>query len=208
MRPYYQDEFVTLYHGDCREVGEWRSAYSMVTDPPYGMDYKSGWSGADIANDATTRVRDEMLKLWGADQAALVFGRWSCPRPAATRHVLIWDKGDWPGMGDLTLPWGPSTEEVYVIGTGFVGKRRGSILRDPKRPSGGTAWHPTEKPIGLMEMLVQSTLGIVADPFSGSGSTLIAAKNLGRKAIGVEVEERYCEIAAKRLAQGVLWGVA
>ncbi len=108
-------------------------------------------------------------------------------------------------MGDLALPWGPSTEDIYVIGDGFVGRRRGQILRDPKRPSGEKALHPNEKPIGLMEMLVRACPdGVIVDPFCGSGSTLVAAKNLGRRAIGIELEERYCEIAARRLGQGVL----
>jgi DNA modification methylase len=119
--------------------------------------------------------------------------------------VLTWDKGDWPGMGDLTLPWGPSTEEIYVLGSGFTGKRGGSIVRDPSRPTGTTALHPSEKPIGLMELLLRRCpLGTVLDPFAGSGTTLVAAKNLGRRAIGIEIEERYCEIAACRLDQGVL----
>jgi len=204
VKPYYQDDLVTLYHGDCREILPGLVGDVIVTDPPYGMTYSSGWSGATIAGDTTTEARDTVLATW-APRPALVFGRWSCPRPASTRHVLIWDKGDWPGMGDLSLPWGPSTEEIYVIGGGFVGKRRGSIVRDTKRPSGESALHPTEKPLGLMEALVRACPpGVIVDPFAGSGSTLAAAKSLGRTAIGIEIEERYCEVAATRLSQGVL----
>lgn len=119
--------------------------------------------------------------------------------------VLTWDKGDWPGMGDLRLPWGPSTEEIYVLGAGFVGRRSGSIVR-ADRCTGDTV-HPNEKPLSLLVKLLQKCPpGMIADPFMGSGTTLRAAKDLGRRAIGIEIEERYCEIAAKRLAQETLFG--
>jgi DNA modification methylase len=202
--PYYDEGGITIYHGDCREILPSIEADVLVTDPPYGMAYASGWSGASIANDGDTAARDAALSTWG-DRPALVFGRWSCPKPASTKTVLIWDKGDWPGMGDLKLPWGPSFEEVYVIGSGWQGPRRGSVIRDPHRPSGPTAFHPTQKPLAIMARLLESCPeGIILDPFMGSGTTLRAAKDLGRKAIGIEIEERYCEIAANRLAQEVL----
>jgi DNA modification methylase len=142
--------------------------------------------------------------LWG-NRPALVFGRWSVPRPEKTRFLLLWEKGDWPGMGDVCLPWGPSTEEIYVIGSGFSGKRSGQVIRVPFRPGGISARHPTEKPVALLaDLIAKCPAGTVIDPFLGSGTTLVAAKQLGRRAIGIEIEERYCEIAAKRLAQGVL----
>ena len=96
-------------------------------------------------------------------------------------------------------------EEVYVLGSGFIGKRGGSVIRVPRVSATGML-HPTEKPVSLMEKLVAACPAswTVADPFAGSGTTLVAAKNLGRRAIGIEIEERYCEVAAKRLAQGVL----
>lgn len=205
MKLYYRENGIEIYHGDCREILPQITADVLVTDPPYGMAYQSGWKESSrIANDNDTACRDWAIETWGG-RPALVFGRWSVDRPSATRELLIWDKGDWPGMGDLSLPWGPSTEEIYVIGDGFVGKRRGQIIRDPKRPSGAKAKHPNEKPVGLMEILVRACPpGIIVDPFMGSGTTIVAAKNLGRKAIGIELEERYCEIAARRLGQGVL----
>lgn len=177
----------------------------MVTDPPYGMAYASGWKKSSrVANDESPAVRDAILETWG-ERPALVFGRWSVPRPRATRMLLLWDKGDWPGMGDLALPWGPSTEEIYVLGEGFTGKRQGQLLRFPERP-GPNALHPTEKPVGLMVALVRACPeGVIVDPFMGSGSTLRAAKDLGRSAVGVELEERYCERAAKRLGQEVMF---
>ena len=218
MTLYYQDDHVTLYHGDClTEHREWLDADVLVTDPPYGMAY-TGFGGRKgeprrereghrIAGDANPAARDEVLARW-ANQPALVFGRWSIARPPHTRQVLIWDKSDsGPGMGALDLPWGPSFEEIYVLGKGFSGRRESSVLRVRGLMSGDHARpdHPTPKPIPLMERLIEKCPpGVVADPFAGSGSTLLAARNLGRKAVGVELEERYCEIIAKRLDQGVL----
>lgn len=207
--PYYQDDHVTLYHGDCLEVTEWLTADVLVTDPPYGMAYvshSSRYQPTDpIAGDGDITLRDNVLARWG-DRPALVFGTWRVTRPASTRQLVVWDKGDSPGMGDLSIPWGPSHEEVYVLGAGFTGRRSGSVMRVRTLPaqSGQRPDHPTPKPISLMEGLIAKTGGMVADPFAGSGSTLVAARNLGRRAVGVEVEERYCEIIASRLDQGVL----
>lgn len=215
---FYQDDLVTLYHGDCREVTAWLEADVLVTDPPYGIAY-TGFGGrgywddaskhAAIAGDGTTQARDDALTMWG-ERPALVFGSWRVGRPTATRQVLIWDKShNGPGMGALELPWGCSHEEVYVLGSGFAGKRTGSILHATpyNSQSSDRPDHPTPKPIRLLAPLLDKCPpGTVADPFAGSGSTLVAAKDLGRKAIGVELEERYCELAAKRLAQDTLFG--
>ena len=216
MKPYYQDESVTLYHGDCREITAWLDADVLVTDPPYGYSHASNWDGAFkgevIANDADLSMREWVVGMWtttgpcGTTRPALVFGSWKMPRPPQTHSLLIWDKGPAAGMGDLSVPWKPNTEEIYVIGKPFIGSRDTSVL------SGHTVvtWaskgreHPNMKPVSLMSALIAKTVGTIADPFAGSGSTLVAAKQLGRKAIGVEMEERYCEVIAKRLAQGVL----
>jgi site-specific DNA-methyltransferase (adenine-specific) len=215
--PYYEDEWVTLWHGDCREVTAWLEADVLVTDPPYGMAY-AGFGGrkgeprrsraaVTIAGDETAALRDEVLAAWG-DGPAIVFGTWRTPRPEATRALVVWHKLGAGGMGDLSMPWLSSHVEIYVLGSGFVGKRSDSVLpvkclmsADAERPD-----HPTPKPVGLMERLVLTTVGTVADPFAGSGSTLLAAKNLGRRAVGIEVEEKYCEIAAQRLSQDTLFG--
>lgn len=208
--PYYQDELVTLYHGDCRKITVWLDADVLVTDPPYGMAYVSNrskfGSSTPIAGDADLDIRSQTLEAWG-DKPALVFGTWRQPRPATTRHLLVWDKGNDPGTGDLTMPWGNSCEEVYVIGKGWTGKRGPNVIRargyantSAERPD-----HPTPKPVPLMERLIEKCpSGVIADPFAGSGATLRAAANLGRKAIGVELDERYCEIIAKRMDQYAL----
>ena len=210
MKPYYQDDQVTLYHGDCLEITEWLEADVLVTDPPYGMAYESNFNrdrrnakvGRPVAADHSTDVRDAVIAKW-INKPALVFGRWKEARPEGTTARLVWDRG-YHGMGDLSFPWGPSEEEIYVIGRGFCGDREPNIIRvhalmsgDKNRPD-----HPTPKPVPLMERLIDKCPpGVIADPFAGSGSTLLAARNLGRKAIGVELEERYCEMTAKRLDQ-------
>lgn len=212
--PYYSDEHVTLYHGDCREIDAWLNADVLVTDPPYGIAYESNWNsdkrnrkqGRPIHGDNDTAVRDWVLEQWG-ERPAIVFGRWDAPRPVNVRARLVWDKGNGVSMGDLKMPWGRSEEEIYVLGHGFSGKRESNVIRVPKQSSQDRTRpdHPTPKPVGLMELLIaKCPPGVIADPFAGSGSTLVAAKLQGCRAIGVEVDERYCAMIAARLTQDAL----
>ena len=207
MKPYYEDDWVTLYHGDCLELADvWTCADVLVTDPPYGVAFQSARrSGKDrfdkIAGDETVTLRDDVLAVWG-ERPALIFGTWRADRPAGVRQRLICAKGDDPGLGDLSMPWGYGDEEVYVLGNGWAGGRRTNVYRMPKMAAVNNPGHPTPKPVPLMEALLADgvpTQWVVADPFAGSGSTLVAARNLGRKVIGVELEEKYCELIAKRL---------
>lgn len=210
MTPYYQDDLVTIYHSDCRDgTGLWPLDGTMVTDPPFGIDYESGHDGVlsrSIIGDSDVSLRDHVLAEWNS--RALVFGSWRASRPKGTRMLLVWDAMGALGMGDLALPWKPSHQEIYVIGTGFVGRRTSDVLTFP--PTQATARrgrsHPHEKPVGLMRELIQKCPSgpAIFDPFMGSGTTLVAAKSLGRKSIGIEIEERYCEIAANRCRQEVL----
>ncbi len=208
--PYYQDAFVRLYHGDCLEIDEWQSADVLVTDPPYGVSYQSTMSKHGpsklIANDSDVGARESVLDVWG-DKPAIVFGTWKVKRPERVKNLLVWDKGAAPGMGDLSMPWGHSHEEIYIFGRGFVGKRQSNVLHfDTLPPSANyRPEHPTPKPIGLMEDLIEKcpSAWVIADPFSGSGATLVAARNLARFAVGVEIDEQYCEMIAKRLSQDV-----
>ena len=210
MTLYYQDEHVTLHHGDAREVPEWLAADALVTDPPYGIDYQSGSRreklAASILGDKDTAVRDDILDRWG-DRPALIFGTWRIPRPNGTRALLVWDTKGALGMGDLSIPWKPSHQEVYVLGQGFTGRRSTDVLTyaPVQSMSRGGRVHPHQKPIPLMrDLIAKCPAGVIADPFAGSGSTLVAAKLLGREAVGVELDEAYCEVIAKRLDQGVL----
>lgn len=207
--PYYQDDLVTLYHGDCREVTAWLDADVLVTDPPYGIDYQSGsrrreGNARSIEGDTDTAARDDALTMWADRGAALVFGSPKVTKPAGTKGTLVWDKGGALGMGDLSMPWRFDHEEVYVIGRGFVGRRdSGSVLRFPPVQSVGRA-HPHQKPSDLLERLIMwCPPGVVADPFAGSGTTMLAAKTLGRKAIGVEVDRGYCDLIVSRLGGSI-----
>lgn len=207
--PYYQDDLVTLYLGNClTECREWLAADVLVSDVPYGVDYNSGARrdtlAKSIAGDKDTYARDAAIEAFSG-KPALIFGTWRIERPAATRQVLVWDTKGALGMGAMDLPWKPAHQEIYVIGAGFSGKRTTDVLTyaPVQSMSKGGREHPHQKPIPLMrDLIAKCPPGAVADPFAGSGSTLVAAKALGRPAIGVELEERYCEIAARRLAQG------
>lgn len=208
MKPFYQDAYVTIYHADCRELLPLIVADVMVSDVPYGIAYKSGAQrrvGApdSIQGDQDTSLRDWALQVWG-ERPALVFGSWKMPRPAGTHTRLIWDTKGALGMGDLSVPWKPSDQEIYVIGKGFIGRRDSNVLTVAPVQATGRL-HPHEKPVELMRLLIEKCPpGVIVDPFMGSGSTLRAAKDLQRKAIGIELEERYCELAAERMGQSVL----
>lgn len=210
--PYYDDGMVRIFHADCVVLLPLLdpSHFSvMVTDPPYGMAYQSNWFGTlqrNVEGDEDTHLRDAAVAWWG-DRPALVFGTWRQPRPACTRAVLIYDKGGATGMGDLSIPWKPSHEEIYVLGREWAGSRDcGSVVqgRVQAMAKNGRV-HPTQKDDRTIEGLLSKCIpGPVLDPFMGSGSTLVAAKRLGRRAVGIELDERYCEVAARRLAQGSL----
>lgn len=213
MSLYYQDEHVTLYHGDCREHTQWLDADVMVTDPPYGTQpnsdkvgygrrvQESGFRGQRIANDVTTDVRDTVLQMWG-ERPVMAFGSPRFPDPPGNwDHRLVWDKRE-PGLNGG--PWRYTHETIFVRGDGWV-RTSASAFSIISVPSGNGSPekrdHVHAKPVALIErLLTAAPPGVIVDPFAGSGSTLLAAVNLGRKVIGVEYEERYCEVIAKRLS--------
>jgi site-specific DNA-methyltransferase (adenine-specific) len=221
MNPYYSDELVTLYHGDCREITEWLDADVLVTDPPYGIGWKQRQTpGAlgdmkhdGIANDSDTTVRDVALALWGK-RPALVFGSLRAPFPVGWLRMLVFKKPTIAtGITGHRIPWMNNWEPIFVCGSGWPDAlpTRDAVIRTQALTASGysgyatRAGHPHAKPLDVIESLLTGCPpGVVADPFAGSGSTLVAAKAVGRKAIGVELDERYCEVIAKRLAQDVL----
>ncbi|WP_301119899.1 DNA-methyltransferase [Mycolicibacterium fortuitum] len=238
--PYYQDDLITLYHGSCLDVTEWLDADVLITDPPYGMSFRSNQRTATekfdaIAGDNDPGLRDEVLERWRSDpktlkanarawsngdgmpgpRPAAMFGTWSVTRPNHVTNLLVWNKtGAGPGMGDVGAAFGRSHEEIYLIGRWPKPehfRRRGSVISTDPSPSALTSkiGHPTPKPVGLMEVLVDATPpgAVIAEPFAGSGATLLAARNLGRRVIGVELEEKYCELIANRLDQFTFGGI-
>ena len=229
--PYWSDDQVTLYLGDCREVTEWLSADVLVTDPPYGIGYKAmptGWGPRRgrpsdlhraIAHDDSFAVGATAIAMWGSRPMAVFAGQGSLAVTLAAvagvtkqQRVVTWHKAN--RTGAFGARWLNDVEFV-VVGVDKVLDHAASAVITVRAYVGNPAWdaarggdgflHPTQKPVGGMETLIAvCPPGTVADPFAGSGSTLVAARNQGRKAVGVEVDERYAEIAARRLSQGVL----
>lgn len=221
MIPYYEHAGITIYVGDCLQIIPCLPLVDLiVTDPPYGMSYRSGlrrslpmYAPVEGDNDTSVGISGvaEALRKLKAGRHLYVFG----PIPLDTLALdkvtpLVWDKGRM-SAGDLSIPWGAQHESLTfaVKPTGNLirkSMRRGSVLRCP-RVDGQSSQHPTEKPVRILRELIEVSSKfdeIVLDPFSGIGSTLLAAQLEGRKAIGIELEEKYCEVAAKRLQQGAL----
>lgn len=217
VKPYYEQDGITIYHGDCREELPKLHYAVLLTDPPYGISLGSNghFSERFIEGDHSQAVGS--FAIADAERRgvpALVFADPVLPWPGVWKQCLVWDKGEAVGSGgDPKSCWRFDWEVIQCARTGALqGGRESSVLHYPVRPFAPEydfRFHPCQKPVSLLSYLMRRVgdLGTIADPFAGSGSTLVAAKNLGRRAIGIEIEERYCEIAAQRLSQGVLFGV-
>tara|TARA_R110002153_G_scaffold122721_3_gene268628 strand:- start:1123 stop:1881 length:759 start_codon:yes stop_codon:yes gene_type:complete len=204
----------TLYLGNSIEMlagGDFYAEHkidAVVTDPPYGVNLKSGWGGkhgyCDIKGDNNTSARDKVIHF-SLGKRLVVFGSPKVPKPHHCAMTLIWEKGGHTGMGDLSIPWKPNFEEIYIFGKGFKGKRTSAVLHiNSDRECNGVVrerFHPTEKPVNLMRVLIEKTPGIILDPFMGSGTTGIACFELGREFIGIEMDEKYFDIACNRIEQ-------
>jgi len=207
MKPYYQDERagITIYHANAFELP--MPCDLLITDPPYGMEFQSNYrvvKHGRIFGDSKFPVEFLDLARLSTRCASYIFCRWdNLHELSEPTSVLAWVKNNW-SMGDLQHEHGRQWEAIAF----WPGEHHHFICRIPDvlfDDRTGNELHPTQKPVSLIKKLIAANEGeIVLDPFMGSGTTLRAAKDLGRKAIGIEIEEKYCEIAAKRLSQEVL----
>lgn len=207
MTPYYEDDFATIYHGDCREVLPSLTADAVLTDPPYGVSL--GYDCYDDTPEALVALVPEVapMLLRVAPVVAVTPGIVNLHLWPQSTWVLAWT---WPHTGSTGKwgfnQWGP----VLVYGTDpflSAGKGRHPDVIACSAADTMHSGHPCPKPEQAWERILLriSPFGrSVVDPFMGSGTTLRVAKNLGRKAVGIDLSEAYCEIAAKRLAQEVL----
>lgn len=210
--PYYSRGGIEIYCGDAEELLARIGTHGVdlvVTDPPYGISYRSrqrAIARARIAGDDAFPTELVELAIAKASRAAYVCCRWDnlyardVPKPKA---VVAWVKPKGT-VGDLSHGYGRQWEAICFY--------PGPLHQFTKRPEdvvyaaqSGNELHPTQKPVPLIATLIATNVGdVVLDPFMGSGTTLRAAKDLGRRAIGFEIEERFCERAAKRLDQEAL----
>lgn len=226
MTPYYQDALVTIYHGDCREVLPMLvdRVDAVVTDPPFFMpathyqsriNHQRSWSDTSVLAAFWSVVLNSALPLLKPTGHFLTFcngDSYPVFYPEMYRRFdylksLVWDKGHvglgriWRNQHELVIAarWDESIfNEDKTL--------RADVFRFDATPSSDRV-HPVEKPVDMLRWLLTPIIppiGCVLDPFAGSGTTLQAAKSLGVRAIGIEGEERYCEIAAQRCSQEVL----
>lgn len=217
---FYKDDFCTIIHGDCEQfLGSLELVDLVLTDPPYGIGEAAGKniSRVSLAQPKDYGVEDwddqriskELLYLvLGAGRRSIIFGgNYYSDLLNASASWLVWDKDNTGDFSDCELAW------TSLPGSIRRKKWRWNGMLQENMRNKEDRFHPTQKPVPLMQWCIETAdvkakvkIETVLDPFMGSGSTLVACKNLGRKAIGIEKSEKYCEIAAKRLSQEVLFG--
>jgi len=205
MKPYYDHNGITIYHGDCREILPTIKADVIVSDVPYGIALDTSSRCEHLSDHKPIHGDDvpfDPAHLLSMNLPTVLFGaNHYASRLPDSRGWFCWDKATRDGL-DL------KQAEVEFGWTNFLTRPKmlrhmwSGAFRDSER---GTRLHPAQKPVDLMSWVLSWTPpGCVLDPYMGAGPVLVAAKLEGRKAIGIEIEERYAEIAAKRLAQEVL----
>lgn len=225
LKPYYQDEYVTIYHADCREgIRELpdNSVDLVLTDPPYGIceqDGKVQMRGNTIVDPRSdygdwdafdpswlSLIRAKSLICFHDHKQATVLWRYLQGINWHPRQFVFWDKGD----GGLNPRKNfVNTIEMAVFATKnskYTWNGGGSTINLIRRNRAPTPLHPTQKPELIFSKLISLLTNkgdLVLDPFLGSGTTAFCAKKLGRRCIGIEISEEYCEIAARRCSQGV-----
>ena len=199
----------TLYLGDCLQLLQHVAADAVITDPPYGIShvtsYGATWEGTQIAGDGDTSARDSVI-AWAGERPWAIWGSYKAAAPAGFKAKIVWDKGPAFGAGDLKFPWKPSFEECWIAGKGWKadyrdeGVWRGPVVVSWESVAGGRS-HPHQKPVWLFERLIKALPAhpIIFDPFMGSGTTGCACASLGRPFVGVEIDQKYFEIACQRI---------
>jgi len=207
IKPYYTSKLGTLYNCDCLDIlPEIEQVDLCLTDPPYGINYQSNRRAErydKIANDTTIDITDKIIEwcFQSVTGASYVFARWdmiyTIPKP---KSLIVWVKNNWTS-GDLEHEHARQWEAIlFYKGKNhkFLDKRPCDIIYNDKTLN---ELHPTEKPVNLIKKMLMWHDGLVLDPFLGSGTTAIAAEDLNRRWIGIEKEEKYCELASKRIEQ-------
>lgn len=219
MKPYYDKGGITIYHGDCRQIlPSLPQADAVITDPPWPNTGIKVIKGSENAQ----QLLAEALSLYyaNADRVVIHLACYTDPRFLEAvpkrypfvrvcwlRYPISSYRGHILNGSDVAYVFGIPTPRKHLPGNiqllrGEVTDKRGDFRTSSKVKADG---HPTARKIGHVSWLVDNFGGdLVIDPFMGSGTTLRAAKDLGRKAIGIEIEEKYCEAAARRMAQEVL----
>jgi DNA modification methylase len=208
IKPYYQDEWATIYNGDCRDIlPELPKVDLILTDPPYGIGASSkkfinGTSATikkyyeDVDWDIAPPPKECFDLMFSVSSEQIIWGGnyfWDYLKP--TRCFLIWDKtihGN--SYADCEFAWTSLKQVARIKALNMVAANLDGRV------------HPTQKPLNLMLWCLSLVpkAQTILDPFLGSGTTVVASKKLNRKCIGIEIEEKYCEIAAKRLSQSVM----
>jgi DNA modification methylase len=219
MTPYYEHKGITIYHGDCREILPSLSADALCTDPPYGVNFKgSATKHSTKSGEGYTQVDDTPEFVESVVIPAINMALSICTRGIVTpgiRNARMYPTPAGEGIiyypsGANRGPWGFVMHQplFYYGKCPYLAKGKGSRPTSFSTTEAAEAnGHPCPKPIGQATWMVRriSMEGdTILDPFMGSGTTLVAAQGIYRKAIGIEIEEKYCEIAAHRLRQEVL----
>jgi len=223
VRPYYEDAAVTIYLGDCRDIlPTLVGVTALITDPPYGVGVKAnygerGRSALAASNNYPQIHGDDApfdpAHLLGYPKVVLFGANHYAARLPSSPTWIVWDKLagltskreiGFNDQADVELAWSNAGGPARIYAHRWMG-----LLKDSEREDSRV--HPTQKPVALMTWVLRAytdSEDVICDPYMGSGSTLVAAKALGRKSIGIEISQEYCDIAVKRLAQDTLWGVA
>ena len=221
MKPYYQNELTTIYNGDCLDVMDYLIEQgikfdAIITDPPYGMNYERHIKEKrhdKIENDSNLdwlpSVMEKLFNILNDDSPVFMFCSYhnidvfkkEFEKYFKLRNIVVWDKKGM-GMGDLKTTFGSTYELILYGNKGRVelnGNRDRDVIYSNRT---GNNLHPTQKPIDIIQYLIKKSTkenDLILDTFAGSFTTCVASEELNRRSIGIELEQKYCDIGIKRL---------